>query len=317
MVKRLIVVLLLSVGTTHAEEFKINAQEALLKTTQAMSNLNYHGTVAFLRNGKLETMKYFHASGNGIEQERLVSLNSPLREIVRDAEQVTCIFKSTQQTVVDHRPFERSFLVDLPKNLNDLDAGYSFSVVGEEDIALLPAYVISIKPKDNYRYIRKIWIDKQQYLPLKVEVYDLSGASLEQFVFTELQVKKDLPFINIKAASTEKSRHIHQLESQSSKQAAFELGNLPTGFKEIFFARMPVKNSAQPVDHMLLSDGIASVSVYMETKNTLLQPGLQSVGAVNSFSRVIENSELTVMGEVPAETVELIAQGIKLRKPLH
>ncbi|MEQ1527945.1 MAG: MucB/RseB C-terminal domain-containing protein [Methylococcales bacterium] len=316
-VKGFVVVLLLSLKTVYAEESSINAQQALLKTMQAMSTLNYQGTVAFLRNGKLETMKYFHATDKGIEQERLLSLNSPLREIVRDADQVTCSFKSTKQTIVDHRPFERSFLVDLPKHLADLDAGYNFTQVGEENIAMLPAYVIAMQPKDDYRYVRKIWIDKQQFLPLKVEVYDISGAMLEQFVFTELQVKDSLPFVDVKSAGTATARHIHQLQSQSSAQAAFELGELPPGFKEIFFARMPVQNSDQPVDHLLLSDGIASVSVYMENRNTQLQPGLQSAGAINSFSRIIENAELTVMGEVPAKTVEFIAQGIKLRQPRH
>jgi len=307
--KRFVAVLLLTLETAYAEE-NITAQQALLNTVKAMAGLNYQGTVAFLRNGKLETMKYFHAVNKGQEQERLVSLNSPAREIVRDADQVTCVFKSTQQAVVDHRPFERSFLVDLPKNLDDLTAGYQVTLKGEEDVALQTAYVISLQPKDPFRYSRKIWVDKQQFLPLKLEVNDSSGATLEQFVFTELQVKPSLPFVDVKAAS---SKHIHQVQTQSSQQASFVLGELPPGFKEIFFARMPMANSDFPVDHLLLSDGIAAVSVYMENRNSQLQPGFQSAGAINSFSRVIENSDLTVMGEVPAKTVEMIAQGIKLR----
>jgi sigma-E factor negative regulatory protein RseB len=65
---------------------------------------------------------------------------------------------------------------------------------------------------------------------------------------------------------------------------------------------------------MILSDGFSSVSVYMENKSTtLLQSGLQSIGAVNSFSRTIGEFELTVMGEVPIKTVKFIADSIKLR----
>jgi sigma-E factor negative regulatory protein RseB len=64
---------------------------------------------------------------------------------------------------------------------------------------------------------------------------------------------------------------------------------------------------------MVLSDGFSSVSIYMENKNTPLQPGLQSIGAVSSFSRTIGEFELTVMGEVPGKTVKLIADSIKLR----
>ena len=72
-------------------------------------------------------------------------------------------------------------------------------------------------------------------------------------------------------------------------------------------------NAEQPVDHLLLSDGFTSVSIYMENKSAAMQSGLQSVGAVNSYSRTINNYQLTVMGEVPAETVKFIAEGIKLR----
>ena len=88
---------------------------------------------------------------------------------------------------------------------------------------------------------------------------------------------------------------------------------LPKGFREIFFARKPMHNTEQPVDHLLLSDGFTSVSIYMENKSVGMPSGLQSVGAVNSYSRTINNYQLTAMGEVPAETVKFIVEGIKLR----
>jgi sigma-E factor negative regulatory protein RseB len=313
-VKRFFLVLLLSTKTVFAADLELNARQALTKMTNAMRVLNYQGTVAFLRNGKLETMKYFHAAEKGIEQERLLSLNSPLREIIRDADKVSCLFKSTQQAVVDHRPVGHSFLVDVPQELDELSAVYDFKIAGEEDVAMLPAYVIAIQPKDDFRYVRKIWIEKQQFLPLKVAVYDLSGTVLEQVVFTDLEVKETLPFVEAKFGEVPGSvKHIHQLQAQASDQAAFIVNNLPPGFEEIFFTRRPMHNSNQPVDHLLLSDGFAAVSVYMENKNTAMQQGMQSVGAVNSFSRAIDDWQLTVMGEVPAKTVKFIAEGIKLR----
>ena len=191
---------------------------------------------------------------------------------------------------------------------------YQFEMVGEENVAMLPSYVVAIQPKDNARYPRKIWIEKQQFLPLKVVVYDNSGVPLEQVVFTEIEVKDALPFVDVKFLdAAHPAQHIHQLQPQSSDQAAFIVTELPKGFREVFFARKPMHNAEQPVDHLLLSDGFTSVSVYMENKNAAMQSGLQSVGAVNSYSRTINDYQLTVMGEVPAETVKFIAEGIKLR----
>ena len=302
-------------GSVLANESVLSAQQILAKMNHAMEVLNYQGTVAFLKNGKLEPMRYVHAAEKGVQQEQLLSLNSPLREIIRDADQVSCLFKETQQTMVDHRPFEHSFLVDMPKNLDDMGSIYQFEIVGEENIALRPSYIVAIQPKDNARYPRKIWIEKQQFLPLKVVLYDNSDVLLEQVVFTDIEVKKSLPFVDAKFLNTVYSaKPVQQIQTQSSDQAAFVVTQLPAGFREVFFTRKPMHNPEQPVDHLLVSDGFTSVSIYMENKMASLQSGLQSVGAINSYSRTINNFQLTVMGEVPAETVKFIAEGIELRE---
>lgn len=311
---RFFLAMVLSAGSVSAEEGSLTPRQTLKNMNSAMKILNYQGTVAFFRNGKLETMKYFHAAKNGQEQERLLSLNSPLREVVRDAGRVSCRFKDTQQIVIDHRPYERSFLVDMPKNLDELDDIYQFELDGEEDVAMLPSYVIGIKPKDEYRYDRKVWIEKQKFLPLKVAVYDLAGATLEQIVFTEQQVKAQLTFVDVKLPEVAGSvQHRLQSVELSPEQAAFDVVRMPPGFRKIFFTRRPLHNSEQLVEHMVLSDGFALVSVYMENKNSSMQEGLQSAGAVNSFTRILDDNLVTVMGEVPATTVKLIAEGIKLK----
>lgn len=296
----------------------VDGKQALAKMAHAMQTLNYQGTVAFLRDGKLEPMKYSHAANRGREQEHLLSLNSPLREVVRETGEVSCLYKATQQLVIDQRPFERSFLIDMPNDINQLDAAYGIEMVGEENVAMLPAYVIAIKPKDNLRYARKVWLGRQWFLPLKVVVYDLEGAVLEELVFTELDVKDALPFIDMKPLA-DGALPSQKKPSGSSAQAAFVMAAIPKGFKEVFFDRKPMHESEQPVDHLLLSDGLASVSVYMEHKNSA-QPlvnndtnGVQSVDAVNFFSHSLGDFQLTVMGEVPSETIRLIADNAKLR----
>jgi sigma-E factor negative regulatory protein RseB len=296
-----------------------SAKQALAKMAKAMQTLNYEGTVAFLRNGKLETMKYFHAAHNGVEQERLLSLNSPLREIIRDAKQVSCLYKATNQVVVDNRPFERSFLVDLPKNLDDLDAVYNIEMVGEENIAMQIAHVVAITPKDKLRFIRKIWLSKDKFLPLKMAVTNQADDVLEELMFTDQQVTQNQEFVNVKASAADSRQNEEVAETLPVSEAGFVTTKLPDGFKEIFFTRRPMYNSNQPVDHLLLSDGLASVSIYVEPVGDKGQanPGIpqnqQSVGAVNFFSRRIGDFEFTVLGEIPLETAKLIAEGIELK----
>lgn len=314
--------LVAAAGAVFGDDNSVTAKQILEKMAKAMETSNYQGTVVFLKNDKLETMKYFHEVNKDRQQERLVSLNSPLREIVRNSDEVKCSFKMTRQVIVDHRPYEHSFIVDVPKNLDDLESSYTFEIVGEEDVAMLPAFAIAIKPSDDYRYVRKIWVSKERFLPLKAVVYDLSGAVLEQVVFTDMQIsKQESPHPAANAKSVAASTAADGLELQN--QSVFELSVLPKGFKKIFYARKPIHKSGPPVDHLLLSDGFASVSVYLESDKNIasddsrLPEGIHTVGAINSISRKLADSQLTVLGEVPASTVKYIAESVKIRQPLQ
>lgn len=320
MVHVVLLFLLLSAGSVFAEEKLLTAKEILQNMVKAMAESDYQGTVVFLKNDKLEAMKYFHTASNNKEQERLLSLNSPPREIVRNSDEIKCLYKLTRQVIIDHRPYEHSFIVDAPKNLDELDASYRFDVVGEEDVAMLPAFVVAIEPKDDFRYVRKIWVAKQQFLPLKAVVFGPNGLVLEQVIFTEIQVNKQTQPVNTIAAAKSLLDSPETPIAAETAQAAFELTALPKGFKEIFFSRKPLrKTSGQPVDHLLLSDGFASVSVYLEAKqdnaaaDSGVPEGMHTVGAVNSISRNLADAQLTVLGEVPASTVKFIAENVKLR----
>jgi len=56
---------------------------------QAAFKLDYKGTVTYVKDDQVDSFNLFHAYRDGQEQERLVSINSPLREVVRAAGDVT------------------------------------------------------------------------------------------------------------------------------------------------------------------------------------------------------------------------------------
>ncbi len=291
-----------------------NPLQWLEKMSQAMKSLEYQGTVVFVQNGRVDTMKYFHTINNGLQKERLLSLNSPMREVIREFGKVSCVFKKSNKIVINHRPVSKSFIVDLPNDFSSLKEIYQFSMQGEESVAMLPTRIISIEAKDKFRYGRSIWIDKQHFLPLKVEVYNLAGKTIEQVVFTNLSVGKklELPQAETKTEELE-IFNIHQEQASALDKAGFVLEDIPAGFKTVFFTQMASDSTKKPVEHLLISDGFSSISIYRESKSANIQLGLQSVGVVNSFTHNINDYQITVMGEVPAHSVQLIAQGVKFR----
>lgn len=311
--QRIFLSIFLSTGTAWADLPQLTARQALIKMNNAMQALNFQGTVAFFRNNKLETMKYYHAVKNGHRQERLLSLNSPLREVVRESGRVSCRFNDKRPLVVDNRPYENSFLIDLPKNLGQTDTAYQLELVGEEDIAMLPSYVIDIKSPDEYRYNRKVWVEKNKFLPLKVAVLDPAGSALEEIVFTDQQVLDQISFVQLKLPEPMPRKPAGLTEAVSFNDVPFTINKLPAGFESVFFTQRPMHDRDQMVDHLVLSDGFAMVSIYMEKADPDMEAGIHSVGAINSFSRNLSDRFVTVMGEVPAVTVKLIAEGINLK----
>ena len=297
----------------YATEQTIPARDLLMRMTKAMSSLNYHGTIALFRNGKLETLKFSHSVNEGSEQERLVSLNSPLREIIRNSKQVKCIFLDSKQVVVDHRPSRRSFLMDLPENLKMAEKLYILKLEANETIAMQPTQVVSIKPLDKYRFARKIWVAEKSHLPLKFELTDDKGTILEQMVFTDIAVLESIPKIDIQVDTTPNVRHIHQMQTLDFKLSSFALNQVPPGFEKMFFTHQSISEKGQPVEHLLLSDGFSSISVYLEKTSQQLEVGHQSAGAVNSYFRQLVGHQLTIMGEVPTRTLQFIADGFHFK----
>ncbi|NOT86008.1 MAG: negative regulator of sigma E activity [Methylococcaceae bacterium] len=283
----------------------------MMALQQAMASLNYQGTLAILKNTKLDTLQYFHTVQKGVEQERLVSLNSPLREVIRDAETVSCLFKASQQVVVDHKPLRQSFLLDLPKNPAALSKYYVLIAEDDEQVALQTADVLFIKPLDQFRYARKLWIAKQTHLPLKIEVQDFTGETLEQLIFTDLQVVEQAKKVAVELKN-KKVHHIHQFEDLGLEKLPLQLKHLPVGFEKRIFTRTHLHPSNKAVEQLLLTDGLSSVSVYLEKNPQNFHAGLQTSGAVNSLSRVLGDYSITVIGDVPAATVEFIAQGVSI-----
>lgn len=310
----LAVFLLVFSVATAADTPQLTAQQWLESMNHAMKTLNYQGTVIFMKNGQLDTMKYRHSIDGGIEQERLSTLNSPLREVTRKSSEVSCLFKETGQKVVNHHPIDSSFIVNLPQDIVNLDKLYSLSIAERESVAMLPAQIIEIQPRDQLRYARKIWVETQHFLPLKVEAYNFDGSVLEQVVFTDLKVdgtnEANPGDIDENKLSV---KHIHASQAEPFENAPFMLKNWPAGFKTIFFIRNSMQQAQKAIDHLLISDGFSSVSVYLEPKEAEGMQGLHTLGSVNSFSRVIDDFQITVLGEVPAKTVEFVATGVALR----
>ena len=285
---------------------------------QASSQMNYKGIMAFSKNGQVESFQLFHSLHEGVERERLVSMDSPLREVIRNAEKVVCYYPDTKTAFVENKPSRHSMLLDLPEDLSKLTRYYSISLQDREYVANHQAQAINMIPRDDYRYARRIWLDVESRLPLKSELIDETGANVEQMVFTTLDIVPNINREELETTIPEGSVKwmVNQREMLSPASLNWSLEGVPEGFQMISYTRMKQSGAETPLDHLLLSDGLSSVSIYIdESKTDILKSHPRKVGALNAASRKIGQYQVTVMGEVPERTVQSIVDGLRYQAP--
>ncbi len=302
-------------GNAYSSE-SASALEYLNKMGKALQTLNYYGTVVYLQDGHIESMKIVHKLGEQGEIERVVHLSGEAREVIRNNDVVTCYFSDSQSVVVDKQRFKNHLIPSQIGSYNEFAATYSFWVDGEARIAGKMAHIVVITPKDKYRYGYRLWVDQSNWLLLKSEMRNTKGKIMEQLMFTDVQVVDSIPehMLQPDIASERFTWFNGELvnEQQKTDGLGWHAANLPNGYliKERYRKVIPGGNS--PVDHMVISDGLATVSVYIEPFSAESQTfvGASNVGATNIYGSILDDYHVTVLGAVPQYTVEVIANSI-------
>lgn len=307
--------LLLWTALPAAAEEERTAGEWLARMARAAHALNYEGTFVYQHDGSLQTMQIFHALDGGGERERLVTLDGASREVIRDKEKVICILPDNRAVMVEEAG--GVFPINLSSQSEELERYYQASVAGTERVAGLRARKIVVAPRDAYRYGQNVWLDEQSALLLKSEVVDERGEVVEQLVFTRLQIhEKPLPAALFEPKGMEGGVVWERLESGApgSGEGAGEwrVERLPEGFHEVLRRRHRISPGKSPVEHMIFSDGLVSVSVFVEAGEGASRalPGSARKGAVNVYTRLVEGHRVTVLGEVPAGTVRMMGESV-------
>jgi sigma-E factor negative regulatory protein RseB len=296
------------------------ARQWLDAMSAALQSLDYKGTFVYLHDGKLEAMRISHRREGGAEQERLVSLTGSAREVIRDNQSVTCIMPDSKSVVVGNsrprQPFPR-----VPRDLDSIEKYYRFESVGDDRMAGLLSRVVTIMPRDAYRYGYRFWIAKDSKMLLKSDLTGAQGNPIEQMMFTHMDVGvgvagADLPVSPEEDPPAWHHQDIRGIAAAEPGEPRWAVLRLPDGFRLTDYQRKRMHPGDEGTEHLVYSDGLATVSVYVEMAsaddNNLT--GLSSMGAMNAYGVVINGHQVVAVGEVPAVTVEMMARSVDARR---
>jgi sigma-E factor negative regulatory protein RseB len=290
----------------------------LERMTQAVHSLNYEGSFIYQHNGQMQTLHIVHGVDEQGERERLVTLSGPSREVLRNNDVVTCILPDSQQVMVEKSGPRRPFPITLPRHLNQLSQHYQMKVNGRDRIAGMDAVKLSIRPRDQLRYGQDIWLSEENGLLLRSETINEANRIVEQLMFTELTLYPQAP----RQALQQQTRGegliwYHQgsdAQSDPNKATDWVISPMPPGFVQDLHRLHVMPAKQRPVEHFVYSDGLATISVFIETTTQSTVQGHSNMGAVNAYIRQFDGHQVTVVGEVPPVTVKMVADAVRRRQ---
>jgi sigma-E factor negative regulatory protein RseB len=308
------------------------AQEPRLwleRMNQALTARNYDGVFSHWQDGKVEMLHIVHRNLNGAITERLAALDGSGREFIRTGNELTCYLPDKRTVLVETQSGEEGPMLAGFPTFDEKSADfYDIQELTRTRLNRRSTRVISVTPRDEFRYGYRLWIDESTAMPLKTQLCDAHGRIIEQVVFASLTLASHIPDSAFKPdVATDGFQWLRSgprppgPEPANTSSAMWSALKLPPGFRMTMRAREVMPGAQDPVAHLVFSDGLASVSVFVETRSEAQPsdrdpaPGVANVGTASAFSTVIDGHKVTAVGEVPPATVRFIASSVKRSEP--
>jgi sigma-E factor negative regulatory protein RseB len=302
------------------DEDAVRAQRLLERVSEAAIRLNYDGTFVYRNGDWMETMRIIHRAGDAEgrgSKTRLTSLSGAPREVLRDANRVTCILGDTESVLVSKSKPRAVSGFSVFNARGDFQQHYSLSTARGERVAGRDTRQVSVMPKDDYRYGYRLSVDDDTGFLLKSELLDRHGAPLEQIVYTALQLPQHIAddLLEPGISGQDFTWYIRDAPRTTERESSWAVNWLPAGFSMKDRATDPAALGRMPVEHLVYTDGLASVSVFIEHLKASGDglEGISQMGAINAFGIMIDGFQVTAVGEVPAAAVKRIARSVVKR----
>lgn len=295
------------------------AVEWLERISRSARELPYTGVFVHQTADGASTSRITHlVDRQGVELEKLELMDGPLTEIIRRNEEMTCYKPDSRTVSVDRRATGRFFPSLITGNAKSIAEYYRIKMGSVERIAGFDCQWVILEPKDAMRYMQKLCAEMGTGLLLRAKLFNNRNQMVEQFMFTQLDVNRSVARQSLKSRYEQSQGWQKQFAVKSVKDTdtGWQVGNLPAGFKKIMEMTRNLIGRPEPVSHLVYSDGVLSVSVFVETVQTVPNSFTSVVaedGPTSFAMRAVDDHQVTVMGEVPVAAVQTIADGVARR----
>ncbi len=287
---------------------------------RAVEELSYHGSFVHSDGSRRQAMGVAHRVDDGDVYERLWSLDGPNREFIRKNNEVKCIFSDHREVVFEQVQGNSGYGLQVPNFTPSLERLYQLVSHDEEDrVAGRTTQVVEIIPVDRYRFGYKLWLDIETAMPLRSDVVNEKGETVETTHFINIDYREVRESELAQESTVEGYRH-HAVASSDEPAAdinvPWKVIDLPPGFYQTGASRDELPDQLGELTHMTYSDGLATVSVFVEPLGGDDAPVLRGLSEkMNAYGIVARGGnreyQVTVMGEVPRLTLRNIGESTR------
>jgi sigma-E factor negative regulatory protein RseB len=163
------------------------------------------------------------------------------------------------------------------------------------------------------RYEYRLYLDRENKLLLRSELYSRQGEVLENVGFKEISFEPTLienpSLMKAGPGWRTSSTEVHTLDSDA---LPYDLPDLVFGFKKADTV-CRVKSKDEQIHQTVYSDGLSTLSVFIQKHqpNHSMPQVPMSHGAVMSKSETQGGHMVTVLGEVPEKTLVLFLKSVR------
>ncbi len=288
------------------------ALDWLQRATAAASQQNYSGVYVYHHGEHVEVMRVAHRSDANGEQEKVEVLDGSPRQFLRINNDVYCHLSDGQSVRLERNAPRRFFPALLPAQPASLLAYYDAKLGGSERVAGRPCQVVTLEPRDGYRFAYTLWLDRQTGLPLKSRIVNNQGSVVSMYVFSEVQIGRP-PSAEL-LRNDMAGKRIQPAGRDTSDRVSWKV-TPPRGYERVQGAVRSLPGKQMPVTHLVYSDGLSVLSMFVEPVNPQMprMQGLAAEGAIGVYAREVDGYTVTTLGEVPGAALIETGNSVKMK----
>lgn len=286
----------------------------LKQMSAAARDQSFSGIYTYQAGQTVDTYRIVHDGRATGPLERRESLDGPPWEVLRDRQSLTVYAPDRVNLPVAQAGAFQTFPALLGDNLSNVVTHYTLEKLGPDRVAGHDCVWWLLLPRQPGRYPRRFCVNSASGMTLKSATLSESRAVLDQYSFTQFAAGPIDDATALQPRYAGGAVWSSALAADGAKGQGVGVPALPPGFVLMRDITRRMQQDGATVRHLMYGDGVASVSLFIEpARNASRAASSTPGGAIKLCSQVLGDMQVTVVGDLPDNTVQSIARSVRLK----